>query len=358
MRAIKTTALGLILTIASASFAPAQSLRESTGPAEFPPSSFKGSQYVDSSGCVFVRAGVGDSITWVPRVSRDRRVICGAKPTFAKAQPNAVPVIKDPPAQTATAPVKTAPAATVTAPATAKPVAPVAAPTTKTTQTAPRKASPECPDASAVSKQYIGNSGGYDVRCGPQQKHPGAYGVGPKVAPQSPVSPQSRVIRPATPQIPKGYKPAFDDDRMNPYRNRRTAMGDAQMRLVWTDTVPRRLVEVEAGQDLYLTKAQIEYRKANASKRAKAVKSPTAKSKSSLAKYRYVNIGAFTDPKQAEATARKLQRSGLPVRYGKYKKGGKTLKMVLVGPFKTPAQLQNAMSKAQKAGYRNASYQK
>ncbi len=357
MRAIKTTALGLILTIASASFAPAQSLRESTGPAEFPPSSFKGSQYVDSSGCVFVRAGVGDSTTWVPRVTRDRKIICGAKPTFATAQPNKVPVIKDPPAQTAPAPAATAPAAAAASvPAAPKPVAPAPAP--KTTQAAPRKASPECPDVSAVSKQYIGNSGGYDVRCGPQQKHPGDFGVGPKVAPKSPVSPQSRVIRPAAPQIPKGYKPAFEDDRMNPYRNRRTAMGDAQMRLVWTDTVPRRLVEVEVGQDLNLTKAQIEYRKNNASKRAKAAKSPAVKSSSALAKYRYVNIGAFTDPKQAEATARKLQRSGLPVRYGKYKKGKMTLKMVLVGPFKTPAQLQNAMSKAQKAGYRNASYQK
>ncbi|MEP2781652.1 MAG: SPOR domain-containing protein [Pseudoruegeria sp.] len=358
MRAVKTTALGLILTLACTTFAPAQSLRESTGPAEFPPSSFKGSQYVDSSGCVFVRAGVGDATTWVPRVSRDRRVICGAKPTFASAQPQTVPVIKDPPTQTATVPKATtapvAPAASTAA--TASTTTTITKPTSKPeSKSAKTTTSQECPEASTLSKQYIGDGSRYVVRCGPQKEHPGSYGVGPKVKTTSPVSPQSKVIRPAKPQLPKNYKPAFDDDRLNPYRNRRTAMGDAQMRMVWTDTVPRRLVQAPVAQDIYLTDAQIQYRKNNNITRSKAVKTPKPLAK---AKHRYVSIGAYKDPKQAELAARKLQSKGLQVRYGTYKKNGQSLRMVMAGPYQTQDQLNNAMSKARQAGFTKATFRK
>lgn len=71
------------------------SLQNADEPAEFPPASYKASQYVDSDGCAYVRSGHSGHVTWVPRVSRDRKVLCGFKPSLANAQAS-LPVIPDP----------------------------------------------------------------------------------------------------------------------------------------------------------------------------------------------------------------------------------------------------------------------
>ena len=84
MKSSSNWALALILWLPLAMPATAQTLQDDDGPAELPPSEFEGRRYVDSTGCVYIRAGVDNAVTWVPRVTLDRELVCGFQPTFAE----------------------------------------------------------------------------------------------------------------------------------------------------------------------------------------------------------------------------------------------------------------------------------
>lgn len=165
-----------------------------SGPAEPPPPDFAGRQYIDSQGCAFVRADIGGTVTWAPRLTADRQPLCGFQPTRAAGlgqstgslpsiRPDAPPVILDGATVVGTA-------------ATAAPAA------------APASARPGVPRRSDV--------------------HGGKAPVSGAV--------------PSGQRIPRGWRPVWDDDRLNRHRGPRTAAGDAAMRRIWTDDVPMQLV--------------------------------------------------------------------------------------------------------------------
>jgi SPOR domain len=98
-------ALSLALALGAALPALAQDRK---GPAELPPASYAGQQYVDSQGCLFMRAGPPGNEMWLPRVTRDGVPLCGNPPSG-----NRVPVVGETaePAPAAAAPEVAAPAA-------------------------------------------------------------------------------------------------------------------------------------------------------------------------------------------------------------------------------------------------------
>lgn len=275
----------------------AQTIDRNAAPAEFPPASFQGNQYVDSTGCVFIRAGIDGNVTWVPRVSRSRQQVCGARPTLAgqaaapaatqpaaTAQPvQIVPRAAPAPRQTTTqqpmptvattitrrpaaAPQATQPRrapqaaqprratpATVPAPRRQAP-APSPAPQPTVVSPAPQPAAPapgtrnrgtRCPNASSFSQRYINDGSQFPVRCGPQPEspitRPGGQsslgsGGGERILPAHLLGQrrEASVVR-----VPEGYVPVWEDGRLNPRRAEQSVSGYLSTQYSWTNTVPR-----------------------------------------------------------------------------------------------------------------------
>ena len=506
MKLTRVIAVAVIAASSALGVAQAKSLKNVRVPAEFPPASYEGRQYVDSNGCVFVRAGIDGNVSWVPRVSRDRKVICGFQPSIAGAKP-----VDEPPAQVAAAPkpkakveppkpkplpakpkpqpvvvaqsvpvqpARTKPVAVVRKPAPAQPVAlapvkivrvPVQTqPASQPVQTAVVKVKPvktinaqpkiaarpqqmaprqsACRGASAISSKYLTAHRGLPVRCGPQDSsHVGVLNGGQaynvvKVQP-APVAVQPSYTQPvplrrtaayAAPapvriapsstyqqqvsttrrvHIPAGYKPAWTDDRLNPKRGHQTARGKAQMELVWTNTVPRYLVDRNTGREVTYQYPGLQYpyvsfaeqqaaqvtistkgsvpqqravqtraRSATKAVRSKhevqsaasesrtvrrAAKAPkvTVSTRSTVRKtqqtpapasHRYVQAGMFSNPDNARRAAQRIANAGLPARLGKSTRGGKTYSVVVAGPFGSQGQLNGALQRVRGLGFGDA----
>lgn len=352
MRVGSLGAITLITALLVAGTAGAKSLRADDGPAEYPPASYTSNQYVDSRGCVYIRAGYAGQVTWVPRVSRERKVMCGFKPTFAAAAPVApAPKVAQPAPRKVVAPRPAAPAP-VAAPTVKKVPAPVPAPAPKV-RVAPKPAAPACPGASALSQQYINRSG--TVRCGPQSDSPYTSGALE--------TPRGRVVSQLPPvTIPKGYRPVWKDDRLNPQRGIGTAAGQAAMDQVWTREVPARLVtSVPADERLVVSTksaksapvAQAKPRVTVSTKSAPVTPKVTAAAAKAV-KARYVQVGSYAVPENASRAVARLQAMGLPVRLGRGQIGGKPVQVVYAGPFADPAHVTSALGAVRKAGYRDA----
>lgn len=478
---IKTLAIAAI-TIATLGLSTQTAIAQATGavPANFPPQDYKGRQFVDNNGCVFVRAGFDGAVNWVPRVDRQRKQVCGQRATFggqtaqaAPAAPQAEQITLSPaPAAAATAAatavvkpstVQRVPLARAAAPQSLQPAsaptplarkvtqrsvaaasqtvrnpvvqrvtqparvlrqpatpvavaAPTRAPITvrapaskpvaaqpprvvRRVPTAavdssgarhvvlPNKGNPNCNGASALSNRYMNAGGDIAVRCGPQtsshvflkQTAPVAVTNGTRTYTQGQghvvAGGETRIIpshltgirQAARVHVPQGYRPAWNDDRLNPNRALQTVNGYYQTQQVWTNTVPRRLV-AQSGKEHAIKAPVIVGTQAAQSgaylsaKGATSSQQPVISAKSAprkvagAASARFVDIGVFTTEGKAAAAAARLQRAGLPVKYGVFQRNGQTYRRVLVGPFASASQLNTAANSVRGVGYTQISY--
>ena len=416
-------------------------------PAEFPPASYKGKQYVDSNGCVFIRAGIDGDVAWVPRVSRDRKVICGFRPSLADtvaeapapvqtAEAAAAPVITPVPEVRQAAPAPR-PAPRVTKPRVVRQTAPKPKRQPRVAA-APKPRPPEqvrlvvkvpkgslCPGASPQAQPYLRGTG---MRCGPQDQPVVRVVTGdgtqvtkvvPSTAPTATVvaaepawaqtlTTETRIVPKHVAEnrintrnvaVPKGYRPVWDDDRLNPYRAEQNLQGRADMLLIWTQTVPRRLIDRRTGQDVTAKLPLIYPYTSIAQQRAavgevmlvqrdgqvmkKVVRKPVYSSRSApqavapkktlrqqavsqqpvpkqsapraqpLAAPRYVQVGTYRQEANARRAAQTVAGMGMRARIGK-NRGGAGHMVVEAGPFADAGSLQTAVRRLRGAGYGDA----
>lgn len=394
-------AVALIAASTLGQNAAAKTLAEASSPVNFPPDDFTGRSFVDNDGCVYIRAGVDGATTWVPRVTRSRQVICGQQPTFGGARvaaqpaPEAAPEPTPAPRTTASAPEAEArPQTTQQAAAAPAPQQPTASPTPVRRATpapvleAPQPAAPAqrrvvtasaggCSNASGSSQPFFNNSG---VRCGPQATSPSSGNRAVQTGDAVQVARQdgSRLMR-IMPPIPEGYRPAWTDGRLNPFRgvpekNARLAAtlaaagtGRAQdYDLAWTTKEPHLLYDRRTGfvvGDLFpqlvypntdlsaVTPAAEAAPQATVStKRAPVAPQPGAEA----AVKRHVQVATFADMAAAKDAAQRLANTGLRTRIGKYTSGGERRQVIVLGPFATSAETNRALKVARNMGFSRA----
>lgn len=395
VKMLSGTVLALMLTVSASE---AQKLSQIGSPLNPPPASFKGQQFVDSRGCLFLRAGFGGVVNWVVRVDRSHKPICGLTPTGGSAAQAAVVADMAPDAQARPA----APAQVAAAPQLAAPQPSARAPAYNASNVATPISGVGCyADAPKLEQVEIvggtvlvctrgdGTASGwrppsYDampapaqtaalkaapvtptpMQTAPMQTAPmqmvQVAAAQPKAAPQ----PQPVYTSRTLPKPPKGWTYAWKDDRLNPMRGIGTAEGQAEQDRVWRRTVPMVLVTEKAPPKRWMKRHQaaqpvLAPAPAPAMRTAVATMSapqglPVTQTAPQAAGGRMVQIGSFGDPANAQGVMARVSALGLPVSVGRATAKGKTLQTIYAGPFASLTEAQAGLAHLHSAGFADA----
>ncbi|MCC5969418.1 MAG: SPOR domain-containing protein [Pararhodobacter sp.] len=355
---VKLVSVAALFATMGAAAATAQTRSGPVIPAEIPPASYVGGQYVDSRGCVFIRAGYNGRINWVPRLGDNRQPMCGFTPSMAAGGSAPVAVASAPATTAATAAPRTAPAAAPAAaprvsggipysvpPERSRPRTQVAAPAQVHHASGPqgldtrwsfydRTGPSPCTNLSPHSQMYMVPSPAMPelpLRCGPQERHTtdSVRELAPRGnvwEPWDGVNPSP--MDPNVYQLPPAYAPRWPDAHL---QQRSVPQGHA--------TPPaQRSAQAEAPHVRVSTMS---------------TPAPATNTQASV-QGRYVQVGTFGVAANAQNTIARLQNQGLPVATSSVQRGGQALEVVMAGPFTSPAEAQAALGAARSLGFGDA----
>lgn len=292
MRVARFLAVGLAV------LAGAPALAESVVPipAELPPADYSARVYVDSLGCAYQRAGVSGTLIWVPRTGADRKPVCGKTPSLTAATATAGAG-----ATMAVIPVDSAPSVdAVAAVPTPKVAPPLPADLALVESRSIAKRDTRCSAQGGKAQRYLISDGRRVTKCGAAVGDSLGFLNGLAV----PDLNVSRIdLSPAAVAAAKaagknGYRLAWTNGALRPAR---------------ADTLPAAALTMK-----------------------------------------WVQVGAFAQPANAERAVANLKNLGLPVARTTLTVGGKKLSAILAGPFATPDDLAAALDRLRKAGFAEA----
>ena len=337
-RPLSNIFLLIVLFVGSMSEAVAQSLTSSEGPANLPPADFTGTQFVDNKGCVYIRTGRKGATSWTPRVSRDRKLVCGFKLSFTGT--SAVP-LRQKPAIVAQKPISS-------------PLSSI--PVKQTSSTLPAKKTIPSTRARPAAQSYAQTttSNGREIILN-------GSGMPSK--------------------IPNGFRVAWDDGRLNLKRGIPTAAGIVDSEKIWTQNIPRQLISDVAQGNVCPVKRVLTYpfksmetqERFMAAKGALSLKvaqdgeismnrsaaATRISSKSMPATVTHKNgqsiqVATFANPLNAERTILRMAKLNLPTTNKPVTIAGKSYQIVLVGPFYDQESSKVALKTVHQEGFRDA----
>ncbi len=337
-RPLSNIFLLIVLFVGSMSEAVAQSLTSSEGPANLPPADFTGTQFVDNKGCVYIRTGRTGATSWTPRVSRDRKLVCGFEPSFAGT--SAVP-LRQKPAIVAQKPISS-------------PLSSI--PVKQTSSTLPPKKTVPSTRATPAAQSYAQTttSNGREIILN-------GSGMPSK--------------------IPNGFRAAWDDGRLNLNRGIPTAAGIVDSEKIWTQNIPRQLISDVAQGNIYPVKRVLTYPfksmetqerfmaakgalslsvaqdgeiSMNRSAAATRISSKSMPATGTHKDGQIIQVATFANQLNAERTSLRMAKLNLPTTNKPVTIAGKSYQIVLVGPFYDQETSKVALKTIHQEGFRDA----